>query len=152
LPRRLSYLRGKVVDYLVREVIDVFQEEEESILSGEFKGDLISGCGEPARNIVSSAKNLASRKVFHQPRKTQIEIGAYSIIDVLLTALCDANSEFKESSPSFKAQRVFDLLGVNAPDQDQEPYQSLIQITDFVSGSTDKYAAQLSRRLIGMDF
>jgi dGTPase len=152
LPRRLSYLRGKVVDYLVREVIDVFQEEEESILSGEFEGDLISGCGEPARNIVSSAKNLASRKVFHQPRKTQIEIGAYSIIDVLLTALCDANSEFEESSPSFKAQRVFDLLGVNAPDQDQEPYQSLIQITDFVSGSTDKYAAQLGRRLIGMDF
>ena len=152
LPRRLSYLRGKVVDYLVREVIDVFQEEEESILSGEFEGDLISGCGEPARNIVSSAKNLASRKVFHQPRKTQIEIGAYSIIDVLLTALCDANSEFEESSPSFKAQRVFDLLGVNAPDQDQEPYQSLIQITDFVSGSTDKYATQLSRRLIGMDF
>ena len=152
LPRRLSYLRGKVVDYLVREVIDVFQEEEDSILNGEFDDDLISGCGEPAKNIVNSAKNLASKKVFHQPRKTQIEIGAYSIIDVLLTALCDANSEFKERTPSFKAQRVFDLLGVNAPDQRQEPYQSLIRITDFVSGSTDKYAAQLSRRLIGWIF
>jgi dGTPase len=152
LPRRLSYLRGKVVDYLVRQVIDVFQDEEETILSGEFEGDLISGCGEPVSNIVGSAKNLASKKVFQQLRKTQIEIGAYSIIDVLLTALCDADSEFKESTPSFKAQRVFDLLGVNAPDQHQEPYQSLIRITDFVSGSTDKYAAQLSRRLIGMDF
>jgi dGTPase len=152
LPRRLSYLRGKIVDYLVQEVIDVFVKEQPSILDGEFVGDLISRCGEPATNIVSSAKNLASRKVFHQPRKTQIEIGAYSIIDVLLTALCDANSEFKDSNPSFRAERVFDLLGVNAPGKDQEPYQSLIRITDFVSGSTDKYAAQLSRQLIGMDF
>jgi dGTPase len=152
LPRRVSYLRGKIVDYLVQEVIYVFVNEEASILNGEFGGDLISRCGDATTNIVSSAKNLASKKVFHQPRKTQSEIGAYSIIDVLLIAFCDANSEFKNSNPSFRAQRVFGLLGVGAPATDQELYQSLIRITDFISGSTDKYAAQLSRRLIGMDF
>jgi dGTPase len=151
-PRRVSYLRGKIVDYLVQEVMYVLFNEEVSILNGEFVGDLISRCDDAATNIISSAKNLASRKVFHQPRKSQIEIGAYSIIDVLLTAFCDANSEFKNSNPSFRAQRVFDLLGIGAPATDQELYQSLIRITDFVSGSTDKYAAQLSRRLIGMDF
>jgi hypothetical protein len=44
-------------------------------------------------------------------------------------------------------QRVFSLLGVNAPSKDDDLYGGPIRITDFVSGSTDRYATELSRRL-----
>jgi dGTPase len=152
MPRRLNYLRGKVVDYLVRQAIDAFFENEQRILAGEFTEDLITHCEEHAREIVTRAKSLASDKVFRDPRKTEIEIGAYSIIDVLLRALCDACVEFKKGQLSFRSQRVFDLLGVNAPRKDETFYTCLIRMTDFVSGSTDKFAVRLSRRLSGFDF
>jgi dGTPase len=152
IARRLGYLRGKVVDYLVIQAIKSFFKNEDKILAGQFDGDLISDCEENARAVVGDAKRLAFEKVFQHPRKTQIEIGAYSIIDVLLRSLCEAYLEMRKSQPSFKAQRVFDLLGVDAPRPDGKLYDALIRITDFVSGSTDKYAAQLSRRLAGIEF
>ena len=150
--RRLGYLRGKVVDYLVRQAIEGFFKNEETIMTGSFHSDLLSHCEEKARNIVTSAKRLASEKIFQEPRKTEIEIGAYSVIDVLLTALCGACIEHKETKPSFKSERVFSLLGVNAPTKDDSLYKSLIRMTDFVSGSTDKFAVKLSRRLSGFEF
>jgi dGTPase len=152
VPRRLNYLRGKAVDYLVQQAVDAFFKNEKSILQGSFTDNIIMHCEQNAKEIIISAKNLASEKVFRDSRKTEIEIGAYSIIDVLLKALCDACIELKKSQPSFKSQRVFDLLGVNAPDKDDSLYSCLIRMTDFVSGSTDKFSVRLSRRLSGFDF
>jgi dGTPase len=152
MPRRLNFLRGKVVDYLVSQAIRAFFDNEQIILAGDFAGDLITHCEENAREIVTRAKGLASDKVFRDARKTEIEIGAYSIIDVLLKAFCDACLELKKSQLSFRSQRVFDLLGVNAPGKNETLYSCLIRMTDFVSGSTDKFAVRLSRRLSGFDF
>jgi dGTPase len=149
--RRLGYLRGKVVDYLVRQAIDAFFRNETSILLGEFEGDLVSQCEERAVDIVQSAKRTAHEIVFVHPRKIQIEIGAYSIIDVLLREFCEAYIEYKEARASFKSKHIFDLLGAGAP-KEQDLYPALIRITDFVSGCTDKYATQLSQRLSGVAF
>jgi dGTPase len=150
--RRLGYLRGKVVDYLVHQVTEAFSKNEERILNGEFDGELVLQCEEKAAEIVQKAKLLAHEMVFVNPRKVQIEIGAYSIIDVLLREFCTAYLEVKEARISFKARHILDLLGVNAPGAQDSVYPALIRITDFVSGCTDKYAAQLSQRLSGTAF
>src|SRR5204863_9703296 len=113
-PRRLGYLRGKAVDYLVRQVVLAFIKNEESIMAGEFSEEIITKCEKDAICIVKSAKRLAKERVFFHPSKIQIEIGAYAIIDVLLKACCDAYIDVKDERPSFRSRRVFDLLGVNA--------------------------------------
>ena len=150
--RRLGYLRGKVVDYLVRQVTEAFARNEEPILNGEFDGELVAQCEEKAAEIVQKAKLLAREMVFVDPRKIQIEIGAYSVIDVLLREFCSDYAEVKEARISFKANHIFDLLGLDAPGPQDAAYPALIRITDFVSGCTDKYAAQLSQRLSGTAF
>jgi len=152
ISRRLGYLRGKAVDYLVGQAINAFFENEDKILAGEFDGDLISHCSEEAKGVIKEAKNLAYEQVFNHTRKTQIEIGAYAIMDVLMKSFCDAFLEFRRGGASFRADRVFSLLGVNAPAKDQDLYAALIRITDFVAGSTDRYAMELSRRLSGFGF
>jgi dGTPase len=57
--RRLGYLRGKVVDYLVHQVTEAFSKNEERILNGEFDGELVLQCEEKAAEIVQKAKLLA---------------------------------------------------------------------------------------------
>jgi dGTPase len=151
-PRQLGYLRGKVVDYLVRQVISAFVSSHQEILSGTFADDLISHCENDAMDIVKSAKRLAQERIFSNTKKLQIEIGAYAVIDVLLKACCDAYQESKRGSISFKSQLMFNLLAVDAPAHNSEAYPALIRIADFVSGCTDKYAAQLSQRLSGAIF
>jgi dGTPase len=147
--RRLNYLRGKVVDYLVRQLTQAFATHEKRILAGDFNGDLVSQCEENASEIIQKAKSLAREMIFVAPRKIQIEIGAYSIVDVLLREFCTSYIEAKEARPSFKAKHIFDLLGPNAPRSTDAVYPALIRVTDFVSGCTDKYAALLSERLSG---
>ena len=151
-PRQIAYLRGKVIDYLVQQAFSVFIAKEKEIINGDYSDNLLLRCDEGAREIVKNAKLLAYEKVFSTPGKTQIEIGAYAIIDTLLKAFCDAYIEFKHEKPSFKSQKVFDLLGVNAPEKTENLYRAFIRIADFVSSSTDKNAAQLSRRLSGIVF
>jgi dGTPase len=150
--RKLGYLRGKVVDFLVRQVIDAFMGNETPILEGEFSLDLISRCNEAAVEIVKSAKRLAQERVFVNTRKLQIEIGAYSTIDVLFRSFCDAYIEHKEGRASLKSMHLYALLGVSAPKANEELYPALIRVADFVSGCTDKYAAVLSQRLGGIAF
>jgi dGTPase len=116
----------------------------------EFSKPLIEDCDDNAKYIVATAKRVAYEKVFINERKLQIEIGAYSIIDRLLRAFCEAYVEAREYRPSFRSKHIFSLLGVNAPKPDEVPYRALMRITDFVAGCTDKYAAQLSQRLSGV--
>jgi dGTPase len=150
--RRLGYLRGKVVDYLIKEIIESFFKNEKEMLQGNFDGELISDSEERAANVVRSAKRLAGERVFVNPRKLHIEIGAYSIMDVLLKTFCDAYIETKESRASLKSKHIYSLLGVNAPAEDESVYPALVRIMDFISGCTDRYAAQLSQRLSGIAF
>jgi len=150
--RKLGYLRGKVVDYLVRQAIQAFATQETPILEGSFSTDLISYCEEAAGSIVRSAKRLAQEKIFVNRRKMQIEIGAYSIIDVLFRSFCDAYIEHKEGRASLKSKHLYELLEENAPEKDEELYPALMRVADFVSGCTDEFAVQLSRRLSGVSF
>lgn len=151
--RRLGYLRGKVVDYLIRQLVEAFMKKEPDIMSGDFDGELFPHCEDTAPNdIIRAAKRVAGERVFVNSRKMQIEIAAYSVIDILMRTLCDAFIEMKEERASLKSKHVFALLGVNAPKTNDNPYDALIRIMDFVSGSTDKYAAQLSQRLSGVSF
>jgi dGTPase len=151
-PRQISYLRGKVVDFLVQQAYSAFVSREDAILNGDHASDLLDHGDERARDIIRESKGLASEKVFSAPAKTQIEIGAYAIIDTLLRAFCEAFVEYQRGTPSFKSQRVYDLLGVNAPEKGEKLYPALIRMADFVSSSTDKFAAQLSSRLNGIVF
>ena len=150
--RKLGYLRGKAVDFLIKQIIEQFLHHEERILASEFSKPLIECCDENAKYIVATAKLVAEERVFINERKLQIEIGAYSIIDRLLKAFCEAYVEARECRSSFRSKQIFSLLGVNAPKQDESPYGALIRIMDFVAGCTDKYAAQLSQRLTGVAF
>jgi dGTPase len=150
--RRAAFLRGKVVDYLIDEMIATFFKNETEILEGSFSQSLLDRCGQKAMDLISQSKKLASKDIFSDRRKTQIEIGAYSIIDVLLHELCDANIEYRKNKPSFKAERVFSLLGIDAPKPENDLYTSLLRITDFVSGMTDQSAVRLSRQLNGSGF
>ena len=94
--RKLGYLRGKAVDFLIKQIIDQFLRHEERILASEFSKPLIECCDENAKYIVTTAKLVAQERVFINERKLQIEIEAYSIVDRLLRAFCEAYIEARE--------------------------------------------------------
>lgn len=148
--RRLAILRGKAIEHLTNAAAAAFVEQQARLLSGTLEGDLVEHMNERAKRCVLSAKALARQRIFQDKRKTLHEVGAYTTLEILLNAFCEAAlQQHGGRTPSFKHKRILDLLGYSAPKPDWSLYQSYLRVVDFVAGMTDSYAAQMAQEMTG---
>jgi dGTPase len=148
--RKLSMLRGKAIDHLVSAVAKTFMEKQPEILSGTLSGDLVEHLPERAGKCVLTAKKMARERIFTSKNKTLLEIGAYSVLEVLMSAFCGAVYEFKQGNGlSYRNQRIMDLMEYRAPSQEWSLYQCYMRVVDFIAGMTDRYAIAMAQQISG---
>jgi dGTPase len=148
--RRLSMLRGKAMEKMVAAASQAFLDNEADLLSGTLKGELSDHCPDVVRDVIHNAKSLARERIFKDPRKTAIEVGAYSTLANLLRAFLEAAKELIETGRStFRNSRVLEMMGPSAPQADWTLYQAYMRILDYVAGMTDNYAADTAQQFSG---
>ncbi len=148
--RRLSMLRGKAMEKLVAAASQTFLENEVDLLAGTLVGELSDHCPSIVKEAICGAKSLARERIFKDPRKTAIEVGAYSTLANLLTAFLQAAKELIETGRStFRNSRVLEMMGPSAPQADWSLYQAYMRVLDYVSGMTDNYAADTAQQFSG---
>ncbi|MDQ2070840.1 deoxyguanosinetriphosphate triphosphohydrolase [Natronospira bacteriovora] len=150
--RRIARLRGAAMQSMIDHAVRSFKEHYESIMAGEFSDNLVE-CGKGVTpEAISAAKNAARNRVFTASRKTQLEIGSFSSIGVLLTAFVKAIVELHdrgEDAMSFRNKRILESMGANKPPRSWTFYDSLLRVTDVISGMTDDHATFLAGQLSG---
>jgi len=148
--RQLSALRSKTIGCLVDAVVDTFVKNIDIILKGEFQGDLISACPDGIRDGITRAKDLAINKVFMDVQKTETEIGAYTVLSILLQTFIEAGFEFHQkrdrSALTYRTKRIFDLMGGEAPSEQMSQYEIYQRMVDNIAGMTDNYALYLAKQ------
>ena len=148
--RRLSMLRGKAMEKLVAAASQAFLDNETELLAGTLKGELTDHCPEVVREAIGGAKRLARERIFKDPRKTAIEVGAYATLANLLTAFLQAAKELIDTGHStFRNSRVLEMMGPSAPQADWTLYQAYMRVLDYVAGMTDNYAADIAQQFSG---
>jgi dGTPase len=148
--RRLSMLRGKAMEKMVAAASQAFLDNEEKILAGTLVGELSDHCPDVVKNAINGAKALARERIFKDPRKTAIEVGAYSTLANLLTAFLQAAKELIDTGRStFRNSRVLEMMGASAPQADWTLYQAYMRVLDYVAGMTDNYAADIAQQFSG---
>jgi dGTPase len=148
--RRLAAWRGKVIERLVTEISDAFVAQQDALLAGELAGDLIDYCHADVRDGIRAAKELARERIFNNHRKTQIEIGAFSTIAVLLEAYAGAVNELHaRGESSFRNRKLLGLISNSRPVAGEPLYQSWLRVVDFIAGMTDNYAIGLAHQITG---
>jgi len=149
--RRLAILRGKAIDLMVNEVARVFVEHESVILQGKLTQDLISLASPKVASCIASAKAIAKNKIFKDPKKALIEIGAYTTLGSLLATFLSAVDEVISGEVvSYKSLRILELIGRHAPKPDWPKYQAYLRVVDYISGMTDSYAVDLAQAIRGL--
>ena len=149
--RRLAILRGKAIDKMVNGVCDAFMENQQDIMAGDLKGDLISHANPELSSCIAQAKLLARTKIFNDPNKAIIEIGAYTTLGSLLEAfLTAANEVVTEKEISFRSQRILDLIGRHGPQPGWDLYKAYLRVVDYIAGMTDAYAVDLAQAIRGL--
>lgn len=149
---KLSFLRSMAIGTAITSVTSAFVDNLENIMKGKFEKDIIGACHDDIKIPLDNAKIIAVKRVFNEPRKIELEIGCYTAIGILLEAFCTAVREqvLSGTNISYKSSRVLAMMGINCPKKGDELYESLLKVTDYISGMTDNYASYMAKQIGGM--
>ena len=143
---QIAYLRSSVIGLLVDECAQVFIENEEAILNGNFNGALIKHISSLPDEAYKEATNVSYKKIYKTKDVVDIELAGHRIIGFLLDTLLAAIENPKAKYSELILSRIPEQYETNAP----LLYDRILAILDFVSGMTDVYALDLYRKITGM--
>lgn len=143
---QIAYLRSSVIGLLVNECSNVFLNNEEQILKGEFGSTLIKEISDLPNKAYKEATIISIKKIYKSKDVVDIELAGHRIIgfliDTFITAILKPDANYSK------------LILSRIPEQyetDSESlYTRILAILDFVSGMTDVYALDLYRKITGM--
>jgi dGTPase len=142
---QVMHLRAKSIDILVREAADNFLAHEAAMLRGEFEGDLLSLSS--YRQTLATINEKARRSIFQHPHVVGVQIAGYEVLGKLFMEFANALHQPENS----KSQLVLQMLPIAYRLQaDEDSYQQLLRVTDFISGMTDSYATRLFQQFSGI--
>lgn len=148
--RKSSYIRGVLIGYMVDAVFAAFEGNFQKIMEQDV-APLIELSDENTKKYMENAKNIFYKTIMKNPTKTALEIGSYNVYKRLLDNLIPAAHNKILALPlSFRQNRALDLMGINAPKNNDSLYLSYLRIIDFISGMTDDYATFVSKQLAGI--
>ncbi len=143
---QISYLRAGVIGQLIYACIDIFEQHENEILEGEFKGSLIDRLQPVPAAAMKKVQAISIKEVYNHRSVVEIEIAGYKIIGTLLDEFVDAiiNPDDKYS------RKILSLLPSQYLPADESTYHKIQAIVDFVAGMTDIFALDLYRKIKGI--
>lgn len=142
---KISYLRSSVIGKLVQKCSEVFIENEEKILQGEFVGSLISKIPELENLAYQRSSNLSINKIYCAPDVVDIDLAGNRILTFLLEKLTEAVVNPDLYYSKLLLSQVPNQYDVFAP----SIYERVHAVVDHVSAMTDVYALNLYRKLNG---
>ena len=149
--RKIALLRGKAIGHMVNQCGRAFLEHYAELMSGEFEGELLKAAGGGLHEALIEAKALARSRIFNDRRKVEMEVGAYTTLDILLDAFCHAtHARHLSTELSFRHRRILDLMEYDLPQAEWPLYFSFRRVLDFIGGMTDNYASYLSHQIGGI--
>lgn len=148
---KVEYLRAKAIDLAIREIVAVFLEREEAMLTGAFDDDLMSHVAHAAE--FRAFKDLAREKVYSARAVVEVEACGYKVLGGLLDAFLAAVDDYasgggKNASP--KSKTMLRLLPEGSVREDLDFYERALVATDAVSGMTDSFALTMYQRIHGI--
>ncbi|MES9990952.1 MAG: deoxyguanosinetriphosphate triphosphohydrolase [Candidatus Thiodiazotropha sp.] len=151
---KIEFLRAKVINQAISEILSCFLDYEEEILAGRFDQPLMSQI--PHRAEMDRLIEVAHEKIYIAPEVIEIETAGFQVISELLERFIpivdDVAAHGERAKP--RSQMMIRLipeqfLGLQSmPVQDD--YTRLLRLTDFVSGMTDSYAVSLYKKVTGI--
>jgi dGTPase len=149
---KIGYLRAKVINSLIKEITEVFLDEEENILNGSLETDLLSMVSSGSQLEV--IKKISVEKIYSYSSVVEREAAGFEVLAGLLDTFIKAVNDLAEGRKSAKSMNHIKLFPGQFTDETGKPiddlYLRLLNIIDFISGMTDSYAVSLYRKIKGI--
>ena len=144
---RIEYLRARAIGKLVAASAEVFRDNYDAIMKGEFERDL-AGSSRFAQEL-KAISQLSRERIYATPSVLQIEAAGFEILGGLLDKIVPALATLPEHRSA--ANKKIVQIVPQPFTRGTSVYECLLGATDFISGMTDTYALRLFRRLNGIE-
>ena len=143
---KIVYLRACVIGKLENECVNVFVENEESILNGTFLGSLTDHIHPVQRGAYQRCAELSERCIYHSRPVLDVELSGYKIMGTLLKQMTDAVVHPERYYSQQLIRRVSSQYDIQADDLEAR----IMAVIDYISGMTDVYALDVYQKISGI--
>ncbi|MCR5695741.1 MAG: dNTP triphosphohydrolase [Marinilabiliaceae bacterium] len=143
---RVAFLRSMVIGRLVNRCADIFTNNIDAILAGQFKDSLIDYLPQTEKNAMDIVANFAAKHIYKHHSVAEIELSGFTIIGTLLHTFIEAML----NPDRYYSKLVRPFIPAQFAVADDAPlYDKLLAAVDIVSGMTDVYALDLFKKVKG---
>ncbi|PKA98476.1 dGTPase [Flavobacteriaceae bacterium MAR_2009_75] len=144
---RLSYLRALAINTLITDAVNVFIENEDSILNGEFEVSLLDKSKYEAQ--ISDIISLSVEKVYRSQEVVEKEIAGYKIISDILDVYTTALIRKSEAQASNYDRLMIQTLPELYQLTDGSTYDILLNTCCYVASLSDSAAVHIHNKIMG---
>lgn len=146
--QKVQFIRAKWIGLMVEKLSDVFLEKEKNLLAGNLEQDLLS-CLSPAdQHSIEAINKFSVKHIYNYKSVIEIEIAGFNIIGGLLKEFIGAVLKLNNARSEKLLQLVptqFIITG-----KQENLYNDIQSVVDFISGMTDLFAIDLYRKITGI--
>ncbi len=159
----MAYLRNKIINVLVDQCFQVFENEYENIMRGEFDKSLID-CIEnkEIKDSLLLMKQLVIKFVYHYQPVLESEASGFEVIENLINAFAITNNINNKTldKETIKDKKLRSLIPEEFQPKieknsdllnEKDKYERVLSVLDYISGMTEKLAINLYRKIKGVD-
>ncbi len=144
---RAAYLRAVAINTLIEEAVNIFLDNEQAILKGEFQGALLDHS--QYEKEIKDILNICIKNVYRSKEVVEKEIMGYKVIadllDVFITAL---NNKYEGIETNYD-KLILNILPQNYQKLDDSLYNRIMQICSYIAGMSDGFAVRLHKKILG---
>ncbi|MGK4566249.1 deoxyguanosinetriphosphate triphosphohydrolase [Flavobacterium sp. 3HN19-14] len=144
---RISYLRALAIGSLINDAVEVFMENEEAILAGNFHFALTDKSKYKAQ--MNDIIKISVKNIYQSREVVEKELVGYQIIQTLLDKFITAFNNNFDGKTSNYDKLILKLLPEKFLEEKDDLYKRLLHICHFISLLTDGNALELYETING---
>lgn len=155
-----GYLRAICIARLIDDVVQIFLDHDQDILTGKFDKPLLDSLSESLRNELKTIGQLSVKNIYRSRSVLEIEAAGFNVVAELLDLFITAAIEKHQFGDTLKKQKPYSEKMISilpeqfyhaGKSQGYDLYLRILRICEFVAGMTDSFAVTLYRRLKGIE-
>lgn len=144
----IAFLRAIIINQLVKNCVEVFNNFLPDIIQGKFNDSLMSQLKQRAGTL-GEIEKISAEKIYNHNTVVQVEVAGYHIMGELLGLFVPALLSHNLNS---KDEKLLKLIPYQFTEFEKAgtDYEKVLNILDFISGMTDEFATEMYRKLKGI--
>lgn len=146
---RLSYLRALAINTLITEAAEIFLENEEAILTGEFHHSLFDKSSYEAQ--IDDILKISRERIYQSEEVINKEIAGYKMLSQLLDTYTHALLPENGNEPSnYNKLVIKSVPELQSLLEEESIYKALLQICSYTASLTDGFTVASFKKYKGL--